>query len=451
MRTEALPGVTIAVVGLGHVGLPTALGFAELGWTVVGADDNDEKAARISRGEMPFFEPGLESLLRKHLASKRFRIVSDVGTATTLGEVIFVCVGTSQRDDGSADLSQVEKVARTIARHLNGYKLIVEKSTTPVRTAEKIKRTVEQYRNGNHQVEVAVNPEFLREGTALQDFLHPDRIIIGAESDSASELLLRIYKPLVDLSPQTSRIPRIIITSLNTAEIIKHAANAFLATKISFINLIGDLCEASNADVSEVAEGLGLDPRIGPAFLRAGAGFGGYCLPKDLRALIRIGEEHGTDMTLLKAVAHINDRRVDRLRTKLHQALWVLAGKTIAVLGLAFKPMTDDVREAQSLKLIVRLLEDGAVLRLHDPLALASARAALPDRPEQLVYCESPYDAVTGAHAAVLLTEWDEYYSLDLARVRSLMEVPVLIDGRNLWDPPIVRALGFDYIGLGRP
>lgn len=450
MSASASSEMTIAVIGLGHVGLPTALGLAELGWNVIGADDDREKTALIGRGEMPFYEPGLEELLRKHLAAGSFRVVPDVGTATALGNVIFVCVGTPQREDGSPDLSQVEAVARTIAHHLNGFKLIVEKSTTPIRTAEQIKRTVERYRNENHAVEIAVNPEFLREGTALQDFLQPDRIVIGVESARGRDLLLRIFQPLVDRATSPLPRPRIIVTSPNTAEVIKHAANAFLATKISFINMIADLCEASKADVLEVAEGMGLDPRIGPAFLRAGVGFGGYCLPKDLRALIRIGEEHGTDVTLLRAVAEINDQRIERLLAKLRRAVWVLSGKTIAVLGLAFKPMTDDVRGAPSLKIIPRLLAEGAILHLHDPRALASARAALADRP-QVVYSDSIYDAVHGAHAAVILTEWEDYRTLDLPRVRDLMAVPVLIDGRNLWDPGVVRAMGFEYVSVGRP
>ncbi len=439
----------IAVIGLGHVGLPTALGFAEMGWNVVGADDDGQKMRQISEGKMPFYEPHAEELLRKHLRSGRFSVAANVSEAIREGEVLFVCVGTPQRENGSADLCQVEVVARTIAQRLNGYKLIVEKSTTPVRTAERIKRTIKQYRNGDHQVDVAVNPEFMREGSTLQDFFNPDRIVLGVESERARTLLLRIYQPLLDrlsTTPQT----RLMVTNLNTAELIKHAANAFLAMKISFINMMADFCEAVDADVTEVARGLGLDHRIGPSFLRAGIGYGGYCLPKDLRALTRIGENQGVDVALLKAVEQINQQRIDRMLEKVQTAVWVLKGKTVGILGLAFKPMTDDLREAPSLSIIHRLLGEDANLRLHDPQALGSLRQLLPEEPGRVVYSLSPYAAAEGAHVLLLLTEWEEYLALDLSRLRASMEVPIFIDGRNLFDPEIMRAHGFEYYGMGR-
>lgn len=454
-------GLTIGVLGLGHVGLPTALGFAELGWPVLGTDDDRAKAEGLARGEAPFYEDGLPQLLRRHLASGRFSIAVDIAAVVRGSQVIFVCVGTPQREDGSADLSQVEAVARAIAPHMNGYKLIVEKSTTPVRTAEQIKRTLLRYAgNGTKPstepppFDVAVNPEFLREGKAVFDFFNPDRIVLGVESDRARDLLLTIYRPLFAKSANlgaSGESERIVVTTPNTAEIIKHSANAFLATKISFINLVGDLCEAAGADVTEVARGLGLDPRIGKQFLQAGLGFGGYCLPKDVRAFIRIGQENGLDFSLFNAVEQINDQRVDRLVNKLREALWVLSGKTIGVLGLAFKPGTDDIREAPSLKVVKRLLDEGVLLRLHDPQAMVAFRTAFPQDPPHVTYCSTPYEAATGAQALLVLTEWDDYRALDLGKARELMELPVVVDGRNIYTPATVRGLGFDYFSMGRP
>jgi UDPglucose 6-dehydrogenase len=458
-------GITVGVLGLGHVGLPTALGFAELGWQVLGADDDRTKAQALAGGKATFYEEGLSDLLHRHLASGRFQVAPDIATDVRQAQVIFVCVGTPQREDGSADLSQVEAVARAIAPNINGYKLIVEKSTTPVRTAEQIKRTLQRYtkwpsRPGHEGVafEVAVNPEFLREGKAIYDFFNPDRIVLGVESERARDLLVALYRPLFSSPGQLNSpsvrngIPaRIVVTSLNTAEIIKHSANAFLATKISFINLVADLCEATGADVAEVAHGLGLDPRIGQQFLQAGLGFGGYCLPKDLRAFIRIGQENGLDFSLFSAVEQINNQRVDRLLAKVQKALWVMSGKTISVLGLAFKPSTDDIRDAPSLKVVRRLLEEGASLRLHDPEAMDNFRLAFPEKPPSLTYWPSPYEAATGAQALLVLTEWDQYRNLELARIRELMDIPIIVDGRNIYSPSAVRSLGFDYFCLGRP
>lgn len=455
-RTRPVKPPTLAVIGLGHVGLPTALGFAELGWEVVGADCDAEKANQIAGGQSPFFEPRLDDMLRRHLASGRFRVLRTVQDAVDEGKVLFVCVGTPQRTDGSADLSQVEAVARTIGRGLNGYKLIVEKSTSPVRTAEQIKRTIARYCNGNREFDVAVNPEFLREGTACADFFNPDRIVLGVESEHARSLLLEIYRPLLDrlshrVGVGATNNGHVVVTDLKTAELIKQASNAFLATKISFINLMSDLCEATGADVGEVAHGLGLDPRIGAAFLRAGAGFGGYCLPKDLRTLIRVGEDHGVDVALLRAVDHINESRAERILKKVHQALWIIGGKTVGILGLAFKPGTDDIREAPSLKIISRLLEEGARLQVHDPKAIGNVTRHFSADTQGLVYCDSPYDAAHGANALLVLTEWDEYRALDLVRIRRLMDTPILIDARNLYEPALMRGHGFEYSSVGRP
>lgn len=352
---EHKPFKTVSVLGLGHVGLPTAVGFAELCWQVTGTDSDSSKVKLIANGHCPFYEPDLEPLLRKNLAEGRLKVTSDVGVAVRESDILFVCVGTPQKPNGSPDLSQVEAVIRTVAENLNGYKLIVEKSTVPVQTTQWIKRTILRYAGNDAEFDVASNPEFLREGTAVHDFFHPDRIVIGVESERAKNWLLELYKPL--------NAP-IIITDVNTAELIKHAANSFLALKISFINMISDLCEAVGADVTEVAKGIGLDPRIGPQFLQAGIGYGGYCLPKDLKAFIHIAEEYWVDFSLLKEVERINEARIDRFVRKVQQALWVLKDKTLAVWGLAFKPNTDDIREAPSLKVIRRLLDEGANLRL---------------------------------------------------------------------------------------
>jgi len=352
----------IAVLGMGHVGLPTALGLAELGWEVIGADSNPETIATLKSGKSWFYEPDLEPLLKKHLSTGLFQPTEDVDGAVAAATVLFVCVGTPQGDDGKADLTQVESIARLVARNLNGYKLIVEKSTVPAITAQWVKKTIARYArvearpNGNAKngkrnraqavmthFDVASNPEFLQEGRAIENFFKPDRIVIGVESERARELLESIYRPL--------QCP-IVVTNLTTSELIKHAANAFLSTKISFLNMVSDMCEAVGADVVKVAKGIGLDPRIGTGFLSAGIGFGGYCFPKDLRAFAYLGEEHGVDCGMLREVERINVRRIEIFLKKVRKALWVVQGKTIGVLGLAFKPRTDDIREAPALKIV---------------------------------------------------------------------------------------------------
>ena len=449
--------VTVTVLGLGHIGLPTALGLADLGHKVIGADDDKTKVGLIRGGDPIFFEPGLADLLTKHLQSGRFQPVDDVDAAVRAGSIIFICVGTPQKASGQADLGQVEAVARVVARNLNGYKLIVEKSTVPAITAQWLKRTIIRYSAGkaprtpeetaagaasaSPEFDVASNPEFLREGRAVEDFFHPDRIVCGVESERARELLSELYKPL--------QRP-LVVTNISTAELIKHAANAFLSMKISFINMVSDLCEEVGADVTAVTRGLGLDGRIGPQFLDAGIGYGGYCFPKDLRAFIYLAEEHGVDFSLLQEVERINQRRVDVFIRKVHQALWTLRGKTLGILGLAFKPGTDDIREAVSLKIIRALLDEGSILQLYDPQAMPNTKQVFPPAEKQLYYCSSAYDAARGAQALLLVTEWEEFRQLDLARVHSLMEVPVLVDGRNFYDPVTLRKAGFEYISLGR-
>ena len=447
--------VRIAVLGLGHVGLPTALGLADLGWRVVGADDDSAKVELIGRGEVPFYEPGVEDLLKRHLDSGKFVAQADVTAAMRDATVLFVCVGTPQRSDGAADLSQVENVARSIASNLDGYKLIVEKSTTPVRTAQQVKQSIRRYsaRPGSDGVgpefDVAVNPEFLRESTALHDFFSPDRIVLGVESERATEALLRIYQPLLERMGKTVE-SSVIITDISTAEIIKHASNAFLATKVSLANMVADLCEATGADVDDVARGIGMDSRIGPHFLKAGIGYGGSCLPKDIRAFNWIAAQNGVDFSLLKEVERVNSARPDRLLSKLGQALWVVSGKTVAVWGLAFKPGTDDIREAPSLAVVKGLLEEGASLRLYDPEAMDEFQRHSGVGPEGLTYTDSAEDAADGAEALLILTEWPQFLDVDLAKLRDRMSVPLILDGRNLLDPANVRGLGFEYHSIGR-
>ena len=373
------------------------------------------------------------------------------------GTIIFICVGTPQKANGQADLGQVEAVARLVARNLNGYKLIVEKSTVPAITAQWLKRTIVRHSTGKSalagnestsgvpcpaaEFDVASNPEFLREGRAVEDFFHPDRIVCGVETERARDILTHLYAPLGR---------PLVVTNISTAELIKHAANAFLSMKISFINMVSDLCEKVGADVTAVSRGIGFDSRIGPQFLDAGIGYGGYCFPKDLRAFIYLAEEHGVDFCLLQEVERINQRRVDIFIRKVREALWTLRGKTLGILGLAFKAGTDDIREAVSLKIIQTLLDEGSILRLYDPEAMPNTQAVFPEAPPQLTYCSSAYEAARGAQALLLVTEWDEFRELDLARVRDLMDVPVLVDGRNLYDPEAVRKAGLEYLSMGR-
>jgi UDPglucose 6-dehydrogenase len=439
--------VGISVLGLGHVGLPTALGLAELGWRVTGADADPGKIAMLRQGQSPFYEPGLQQLLAKHIANPRFRLVDTVAEAIRSSAVLFVCVGTPQRESGEADLTQVEELARTIAANLNGYKLIVEKSTVPAITGQWVKRTIQRYSrktsNGAASdpcFDVASNPEFLQEGKAMADFFHPDRIVCGVESELARAILSEIYGPLGR---------PVLFTDVSTAELIKHAANAFLATKISFINMVADLCDSVGADVRQVAEGIGLDPRIGRAFLNAGVGFGGYCFPKDLRAFIRLAEENGADASLLLATESVNESRIERFVRKVRQALWMLDGKTVGVLGLAFKSGTDDIRESPALRIAGELARQGARLRLYDPKAMENARSVLPEA-GNFTYCADAYQAAEGAHALLILTEWDEFRDLDLERIRGRMELPVIVDGRNLLDPDAVRRAGLEYLCMGR-
>ena len=441
----------IAVLGLGHVGLPTALGLAEIGWHVSGVDHDRPKAARIAGGESPFYEPGIGEMLKKHLDTGRFVVVEAPDDAIRNANVLFVCVPTPQRGDGSADLVHLDHVSRAIASNLNDYKLVVEKSTAPVQTARKIQENIIRYLGGGPapEFEVAVNPEFLREGTAIKDFLNPDRIVLGVASQQAKEMLLEIYRPLLHRMGATVE-STVIVTDTDTSEIIKHASNALLATKISVANMVADLCEETGSNIEDVARGVGMDARLGP-FLRPGVGYGGSCLPKDIRAFSWIAAQHGVDFSLLAEVEKINLRRVDRFISLVQKALWVVKGKTLAVWGLSFKPGTDDVREAPSVPIVQRLLEEGARLRLYDPRAMNEFMCHFPGDTENITYCETPQDAAEGADGLLVLTEWSEFAEADLEGLRQRMAMPLIVDGRNVFQPAVAREAGFEYHSVGRP
>ncbi len=431
----------IGIIGTGYVGLVTAAGLAELGHTVVGTDVAADKIEKAKQGVPHIYEPGLQELLKRNLKAGNLDFSLDLEETIRGSDVLFVSVNTPQREDGSADMTYIERVSRTIAENLNSYKIIVEKSTVPVRTSTWIKRTISLYKKKDVEFDVASNPEFLREGTAVHDFMHPDRIIIGVETERARDVLVEIYAAYKD---------RILVTNIDTAELIKHASNSFLAMKISFINLMADLCERTAADIESVAQGMGMDERIGSQFLRAGIGYGGSCFPKDVRALIKIGEDLGLSMDLLKEVDGINRRRVLNIMEKLKQALWILKEKKIAVLGLSFKPDTDDIRNAPSLAVIHQLRKEGATVSLYDPQAMDNAKSLLPEDPPALVYARSTDQALKGANAALVITEWDEFKRLDLQKAKDLMDNAIILDGRNIFQPETVRKLGFEYYSIGR-
>ena len=433
--------MNLGIFGTGYVGLVSAVCFADLGHSVVAVDKDPGVVARLRWGLPGLYEPGLEEMLIRNLEASRLTFTTHPEEAMSRSEMVFLCVGTPPRSDGSSDLMQVEEVARSLAPLLNDYTLIVEKSTVPVNTARLVDRTLGRFAPAACGYEVASNPEFLREGSAIHDFLHPDRIVVGADSERARSLMLDLYGNDFDC-------PK-VVTDVKTAELIKHASNAFLASKISFINMVSNLCEELGIDVTTVSRGIGLDHRIGSHFLDAGLGFGGSCLPKDLKAFVKIAEEHQVDFSLLQAVERINEDRVGRLLRKIDQALWVVRGKTIGVLGAAFKPDTGDIRDAPSLQVLARLKEAGAVLSVYDPKGAQNLQKIHPPQ-ANFRYAASPYEAATEAHALVILTEWEEFRSLDLARVRSLMCTPIIVDGRNLFAPAEMTRKGFEYHTLGR-
>src|SRR5215467_5952103 len=448
----------IAVVGSGYVGLVAGACFADLGHDVILVDNDQRKLAALRNGQVPIHEKFLPELLGRHRGG-RLTFSDDLQEAVRQSSVIFVAVGTPPTQSGEADLSYVESVAREISGGINGYKVIVEKSTVPVYTSEWVRKII--LRNGTdpEMFDVASNPEFLREGTAVTDFIFPDRIVIGCDSERSADTLRQIYAPLTDGTyyqradaipqPDRASIPApIIVTSTKSAELIKHASNAFLAMKISFINAVASVCESVGANVNQVVHGIGTDTRIGPRFLNPGIGYGGSCFPKDVMAFRAVAREHGYDFSLLDAVVHINEEQRHRFLRKVRSALWTVRGKRLAVLGLAFKGGTDDIRESPALSIVQALLQEGSCITAYDPAAMGRAREVLN---ETVSYAGSPYEACRNADALLILTEWEEFANLDLSRLREELRYPIVIDGRNLYDPEIMAAQGFTYFSVGRP
>jgi UDPglucose 6-dehydrogenase len=429
--------VKLSIVGTGYVGLVTGACFAEVGHQVVCVDNDLKKVALLQAGGIPIYEPGLEELVKKNVAAGRLRFTGEIADGVKNSDVVFIAVPTPPRPDGSVDMSFVERVAREIAGAMTEYKIVVDKSTVPVKTGEKVAETIRRYNKHKLDVDVVSNPEFLREGCAVQDLMQPDRVVIGVANDRPVAKMKEIYEPF--------HAP-IIITDINSAELIKHACNSFLALKISYINAIAAICEASGANVEDVAHGMGLDKRIGRAFLNAGLGYGGSCFPKDLSAFVHIADQLGYDFRLLKEVQRINADQIQRFLKKIHDTLWIVKDKTIGVLGLAFKPNTDDMRLAPSIEVIRALQKEGARIRAYDPKAMEKAKECLPD----IEYCDSAYAAARDADALVICTEWEEFRQLDLEKLRSIMAHPTVIDGRNLYDPKRMADLGFTYKSVGR-
>jgi UDPglucose 6-dehydrogenase len=426
-----------AVIGAGYVGLVTATCLAELGHTIICVDNDKRKLENLKKGIMPIYEPGLEELVARNRKARRLIFSSSIKEAAQHSEVVFICVNTPPLPDGGADLSAVEGVAAEIAEVMNGYKVIVGKSTVPAETHKRIQETIERISKGKADFDVASNPEFLREGHAVSDTLHPDRIVIGVESPRAEKMMRRLYRPI--------KCP-VLVTNITTAEIIKHACNSFLSTKISFINAVAAICERVGADVEMVAEGMGYDKRIGRQFLNAGAGFGGNCFPKDLDAFIYIAESKGYNFELLKAVRKINHDQKKLLIKKMQDALWIIKGKTVAVLGLSFKPLTDDIRNSIAVEMVKLLQDEGALIKAYDPQAMEKAKKGL----KGVKLCKDAYDAARGSDCILVMTEWDEFKKLDLKKVKSLLRQPVIIDSRNIYDPQKMKDMGFIYKCVGR-
>jgi UDPglucose 6-dehydrogenase len=452
--------IQIAVVGSGYVGLVAAVCFAEIGHDVICVDNDERKVAALESGDTLIHEKHLPELLDRY-RNHKIRFTTDLSEATRECEAIFIAVGTPQSETGDADLSYVEAVACEIARSLTTYKVIVEKSTVPVYTNEWIRRAIERNGVARRLFDVVSNPEFLREGTAVEDFLHPDRIVVGADSPAAETLLSAIYAPLTsgayyqrpDAIPgacSTAQPPPLLNTSTKSAEIIKHASNAFLALKISFINAVSNLCEVTDANIEQVARGMGLDSRIGPRFLRPGIGYGGSCFPKDVAAFRSVADQLGIDFSLLTEVEKINTQQKKRFLSKVRAALWTLRGKRLGVLGLAFKGETDDIRESPAVDLVEMLLAEGCFVTAYDPAAIKRTEEELPPS-QQLRYAEDAYAAAVDVDALLILTDWKEFGELDLERLHKVMRYPIVLDGRNLFDPRLMHDLGFTYISIGRP
>ena len=432
----------ITVIGTGYVGLVAAVGLADFGNTLIGVDIDKEKVNQLNNGNPVIYEVGIKEYLLKNIKSKRLTFTSDIGSAIKKSEVILIAVGTPSKEDGSVDLSQIEAVADSIAQNLNDFKVIVTKSTVPVGTNRWLKRRIEEL-SGNKKIDIVSNPEFLREGKALHDFFHPDKVVIGYESEKIIDYIEDIYRTLYLI--QTP----FVWCNLETAELIKYAGNTYLATKITFINQMANLSEAVGADIHVIAKALGMDGRISPKFLHPGPGYGGSCFPKDTKGILHIAKSKGIDLTLIKEVIQANEKQKYRMAEKLKRLIGELDGKTIAVLGLAFKAETDDVRESPSLKILGKLLEEGANVRAHDPKALDNFRKIF-SQSSSIEYCENEFDTIRNADAIMILTEWNEYRNLDLERVKKEMRGNIIIDTRNVLDREYARSLGFVYEGMGR-
>ena len=430
----------IAVIGTGYVGLVTGACFAEFGVDVTCVDVDAEKIDRLAAGVMPIYEPGLEQLVAKNKNAGRLRFTTDAKHAIEQSLVIFLAVGTPPKDDGSPDLSFVESAARSIAQCMNGYKVIVTKSTVPIGTGERLRELIRSNQNARVNFGIVSNPEFLREGAAINDFMRPDRVVIGSRDDEAIAIMRDLYRPLYLIEAP------FVITSLEAAELTKYAANAFLATKISFINEVANLCEKIGCDVHDVARAMGMDRRIGGKFLHPGPGFGGSCFPKDTRALASVARQFDSDCLIVEAVIEVNRRQQHSMLPKIKKLVGDLREKKIAVLGLAFKPETDDMREAPSVEIIRGLTKQGARVCAYDPVAMSEAQRILPE----IEYAEDEYAAVKDADALVFVTEWNQFRALDMSRIRDLMKNPKIADLRNIYDPADMRELGFDYVGVGR-
>ena len=447
----------ISVIGSGYVGLVTGGCLAGIGHDVVCTDSDVSKIKILEDGGLPIYEPGLEKVIAKARGENKLSFSANPADAATRGDAIFICVGTPPLPNGDADLSAIDHVARMIATEARSPKIVVEKSTVPARTGQELKRALGVYgRKSNVTFSVASNPEFLREGTAVEDFLHPDRIVVGVEDEVAERKLKEIYCPVLEQSfncpvhpdgcPDVAK-PAWLVTTINSAELIKHASNSFLALKISYANMVAALAERLGADIEEVMRAVGMDPRIGQSFLRSGLGFGGFCLPKDLQAFVHLAERSGVDFTMLREAEKINKKQIDRFCEKVRRALWVIRGKQIGVLGLAFKANTDDIRFAPAIDLINALLAEGARIKAYDPEAMGRARAVLPG----IQYAESAYDAAKDCEALLIATEWDEFKKLDWDRVREAMDRPLILDGRNILSPKEMKSRGFEYHCFGRP
>ena len=446
----------LSVIGCGYVGLVTGACLAEAGHEVVCTDIDSDRIAKLNAGGVPIYEEHLDRILASARKAGRISYTANAADAIRAGDAIFICVGTPPKESGEADLSAIDHVARQIASEARTPKLVIEKSTVPARTGLELSRALTAYsRSSNVKFRVASNPEFLREGTAVGDFFHPDRIVVGVEDPSSAAELREIYRPILEQSfhcpvhngacPPGHRA-EFLVTTINSAELIKHASNSFLALKISYANVIADLCEKIGANVEEVTHAMGLDSRIGGQFLKAGLGYGGFCFPKDVQAFIHLSAKVGVDFDILKATERVNKQRIDRFFDKIHQALWVVKGKRVAVLGLAFKANTDDIRFAPALEILKRLMGEGAVVHATDPEAIPRTKALFP----QVHYHEDPYESLRDADAALICTEWNSFRSLDWERAGSLMARKLVIDGRNLYTPQAMREKGYEYYSFGR-